>query len=180
MRLVEKFIPILLFFCSLLSVANAQKNDTHFLQNKGQLADNQSEYLTDILFYTQGNQFSKLLRKQGFSYILQKDSVNNEDTTRWSQRIDINFAFSNPNITVETSRESSAYYNFFYGHCPQGVTNVRAYEVITYKNVWPNIDVKFYHGTIKGHLGQGFEYDFIVHPGGDPENIILEYKGMDV
>jgi hypothetical protein len=67
---------------------------------------------------------------------------------------------------------SAADYNFFYSHCPAGVYGVKEYEKITIKNVYPGIDWVLYNSDQKG-----FKYDFIVHPGADPSQIRLVYKG---
>jgi hypothetical protein len=50
---------------------------------------------------------------------------------------------------------------------------VKLYQAITYKNVYPNIDVRYYSeaGSLK--------YDIIVHPGGDVDKIALRYEGVD-
>src|SRR5690606_21714073 len=49
----------------------------------------------------------------------------------------------------------------------------RMFQAVTYKNIYPNIDVRFYTD------GGTFKYDFHVHPGGNPAKIILEYNGVD-
>ena len=43
----------------------------------------------------------------------------------------------------------------------------------SYKNIYPNIDLRYY--TDNGQL----KYDLVVHPGGDPNNIVMKYKGAD-
>ena len=46
-------------------------------------------------------------------------------------------------------------------------------RVITYKNIYPGIDLRYY--TDNGKL----KYDLIVHPGANPRNIALQYEGLD-
>jgi hypothetical protein len=48
------------------------------------------------------------------------------------------------------------------------------YESITYQNIYPNIDWKLYY-TPSGAL----EYDFVIHPGGNINDIQLSYEGAD-
>jgi len=60
----------------------------------------------------------------------------------------------------------------------EGATHVRQFRRIIYKNIYPNIDVVFYAG--KGvQNNKGFEFDFVIHPGGKPENIVLRYSGQN-
>ena len=65
-------------------------------------------------------------------------------------------------------------FNYYLGHCPQGILGVRAYKKITYEGVYPGIDISFYGNNLGG-----FEYDFIINPGADPNNIQLKYSGAE-
>ena len=49
---------------------------------------------------------------------------------------------------------------------------VKYIEAVTYKNMYPGIDVRYYTDA-----GSRLKYDIIVHPGGDVKNIALKYKG---
>jgi YHS domain-containing protein len=63
--------------------------------------------------------------------------------------------------------------NYFYGNDPsKWATDVPNYSSITYKNIYPGIDLK-YHGN-----GQGMKYDFIVNPGADISQIQIKYEGV--
>ena len=52
-------------------------------------------------------------------------------------------------------------------------TTLGTYERLTYRNVWPGIDVAFRGDG--GHL----KYEFHVAPGADPSQIALRYRGAD-
>jgi hypothetical protein len=63
--------------------------------------------------------------------------------------------------------------NYFIGNdSTQWYTNVPTYARVRYEDIYPGIDLVFY-GTAR-HL----EYDFVVHPGGDPYRIVLDFKGV--
>ncbi len=58
--------------------------------------------------------------------------------------------------------------NYFIGNNPKHwYTNIPTYAQVTYRNVYPGIDLTF-HGQ-----GQDLEYDWIVKPGADPNRIRL-------
>ncbi len=58
--------------------------------------------------------------------------------------------------------------NYFIGNNPKHwYTNIPTYAQVTYRNVYPGIDLTF-HGQ-----GQHLEYDWIVKPGADPSRIRL-------
>ena len=64
--------------------------------------------------------------------------------------------------------------NYFIGNEPsEWHKGVKDYERIIYPNIYDNIDLEYY--LVDGDL----EYDFIVHPDGDPSDIKMHYEGMD-
>jgi gliding motility-associated-like protein len=68
----------------------------------------------------------------------------------------------------------ATYNNYFIGSDPsKWVKHAKIFQAITYKNVYPNIDIRYYseNGSLK--------YDIIVHPGGDISRLALRYEGVD-
>lgn len=66
------------------------------------------------------------------------------------------------------------YNNYFIGDDPtKWASNCRIYQGVTIKDVYPNVDVRYYsgNGTVK--------YDIIVHPGGNINDIALKYDGTE-
>lgn len=64
--------------------------------------------------------------------------------------------------------------NYLIGNDPsKWATDCKIYQGITVKNIYPNIDIRYYSspGSVK--------YDLIVHPGGDPNDIALQYDGAE-
>ncbi|MDP2366574.1 MAG: SBBP repeat-containing protein, partial [Ignavibacteria bacterium] len=81
--------------------------------------------------------------------------------------------FVNYNETCEIEKEGgfADFENFYLANCPQGVTGVRAFSRITYRNVYNGIDLTFYFSNGK------LKYDFIISPRADPNDICFEYIG---
>lgn len=68
----------------------------------------------------------------------------------------------------------SHYNNYFIGNDPEKwYMKVENYQEILYENIYDDIDLRYYFSDA------GLKYDFIVHPGGNPENIMIEIKGAD-
>lgn len=86
----------------------------------------------------------------------------------------IEFKGANPHPQIIESHLFEAYHNYFLGNDPDlWASNVPQYGLITYKDIYPNIDFRIYG------LQNALKYEFIVHPGGDPNQIQLVYNGAD-
>ncbi len=88
----------------------------------------------------------------------------------------IEIKFLNANAQIQTIPEKAigGISNYFIGNDPsKWASDVKTYTVVTYKNVYPNIDIRFISAA------GGLKYDFIVHPGGNPRDIELEIIGAE-
>lgn len=81
---------------------------------------------------------------------------------------------ANKNPLIIPDKPQQTYSNYIIGNDPSKWTsNCKTYQGVTYKNVYPNIDIRYY--TSNGIL----KYDFIVHPGGNPDNIAMYFDGAE-
>ena len=107
------------------------------------------------------------------------DNNSNVDFTKLSillhgHAYEVKFLNANPNPTIIPEKKLATYNNYFIDNNPsKWASNCKIFTAITYKNIYPNIDVRYY--TEKNKL----KYDIIVHPGGDIEKITLYYEGVD-
>jgi len=81
---------------------------------------------------------------------------------------------ANPNPTVVSKKAFPEYYNFFLNKDSKNWrSNVKAYELIHYNNIYNNIDLTIYT------LGDKIKYDVIVNPSGKVKDIQFQYDGQD-
>jgi hypothetical protein len=85
-------------------------------------------------------------------------------------RMDVQLVGANPNPQISTEGKSKDYIQY-YNH---NALDVHSYSKVTYHNVYPNIDWVIY---AKGE--QGLKYDFVVHPGGNPNQIKLQTNWVE-
>lgn len=72
------------------------------------------------------------------------------------------------------SMPQKGYNNYFFGESPaRWKSNVKAYSTVRYNQLYPDIDLELFGGS------RMLKYNFIVHPGGHPSQIILLYEGTD-
>lgn len=83
------------------------------------------------------------------------------------------FLGANPNADVIGSNRLPYNNNYFLGNDPdKWYTDVPNYSEIVYKDIYPGINLKYY-----GSSGS-MKYDFIIHPGADPLQIMIRYEGV--
>jgi len=84
------------------------------------------------------------------------------------------FVGANPEAEVIGKARLPHNCNYFYSNDQaKWRTDVPNYASVTYKDIWPGIDLK-YHGD-----GRGMKYDFIVNPGADISQIRIRYDGVE-
>lgn len=86
--------------------------------------------------------------------------------------IKVKFLGANPNPRILGDEKRKGHRNYYLGKSPQKwAEKVPLYQGVTYQQVYDSIDLKVY-----SHAGQ-LKYDFCIHPGGDPNQILLAYQG---
>ena len=91
-----------------------------------------------------------------------------------SHAYQVRFLNANPNPQIVPDKALPTYNNYFLGNdSTKWASHVKIYQGVTFKNVYPNIDIRYY--TTSGKL----KYDVIVHPGGDINNVALYFDGVD-
>ncbi|MBL7894909.1 MAG: T9SS type A sorting domain-containing protein [Bacteroidia bacterium] len=161
-----------------------------FIENKGQIHDQNFKPNTEVKFLLSIPGMNIQLKQNSFSYdtytVEQKSTETNRETvltklkhpklesTYHFHRVDVEFIGANTQPEIIAEQPSETYYNYYTtGVSEQGATNVRSYEKVTYKNIYPNIDLEFI--AIEGKL----KYNFIVHNGGNMNVIKWKYHGAN-
>ncbi|MEX1190713.1 MAG: hypothetical protein WEA99_01985, partial [Brumimicrobium sp.] len=158
-----------------------------FEENKGQVTGEDAERVNFIL---KDNNMSMFLLDNGIAYQFNKThypesykgldkSIEPDDLEEMKKlakdikvetyRMDITLvgANANPKITTEgKSKDYTQYYN-------HDALNVHRFNKVTYHNVYPNIDWVLYKSDNK------IKYDFVVHPGGNPNQIKLKTSWVE-
>ncbi len=175
------------------SIVNAPANAQYgFIENKGQIVDQNHKLNSEVLYLYSGSNIRVQLRKSGFSYELfsfDKGSPktlispfslpHDKDTFPSIQkmhRLDFTFLNSSENCKIIADDAAPDCINYYIAETPlEGVTNVHHYFKITYKNIYPNVDIEFVINA-KKNFG-GFKYNYIIHPGGNIDEIRFRIDG---
>jgi gliding motility-associated-like protein len=190
-------ITLLLFVTSL--VAQNKNQSVGFKENKGQIIDQKGKPNPDVKYLLNTNGLNVQIKTNSFSYDIYETKkhpikhnkkekqlsstypeTNKEKSPDYTleyiyHRIDIDFVNSNPKVELVTEQKSKDYDNYYnIPNKPDGVLIVHQYQQITYKNIYPNIDVVF---SIPKDSLKAVEYNFVVHPKGKISDIKLKFNG---
>jgi gliding motility-associated-like protein len=102
-------------------------------------------------------------------------STTDEATVLRSHAYEVKFINGNPTPTIIKEKQLDTYNNYFIGNdSTKWAGGCKIYQAITYKNVYPNIDVRYYTSS-----QSQLKYDIIVNPGGDVNRIAMYFDGVD-
>jgi len=174
--------------------ANRNSVPRVFLPNEGQVDQIPGYSGSEILYiHDDGTEF--YFRRNGISIALYKGE-SRDDSERINANIQagipkeieesahkrfvhrkfihLEWEGSNPNPEITRSDSVAPYWNF-----PnpldenQSINFVRGYQKLTYKNVYPNIDIEF-----SIHPENGIKYACRLHPGANPLDIQMRYDSI--
>ncbi len=186
-----------------VNVTTPKNSQFGFIENKGQIIDQNNNLNPAVLYLYNGNGMHVQLKQTGFSYeVIKTESLptrqagkskmkaGNEinlsnkfaqdtlDYTFYFHRIDISFVNANTDVKIISSGVASDFINYYtIGTSEAGVTNVRHYKKVLYENIYNNIDVEFV--LVDENICGSFKYNFIVHPGGNVNDIKLKFDGAN-
>ena len=151
---------------------------------------NQGQFDHQVAYVVQGKDKSIFFTAQGLTFVLtekvgtpssREPRMLREITPqkpgpqapqkRWVVKLD--FVGANHHVLPESLEQAETVVSYFKGRPKDWKTGLRTSSKIIYRNLWPGIDLVYY-GTVNR-----LKYDFIVHPGADPAQIRLAYRGAD-
>lgn len=185
MKILRKITyPSILILSAVLSIKTA-KAQIEFIQNKGQW-DSRVVYRGD---FSTGSFF---LENQGFTVLLHNTNdlknvsdqmhghnpnlaTTGQPITLRSHAYKVQFLGTTSFSTQVVPDKIQPYQNNYFIGSDQAkwASGCQLSQAVTYKNVYPNIDVRYYSDAAR------LKYDIIVHPGGNINAIAMQYTGVD-
>ncbi len=153
----------------------------YFIENKGQVDAGVRFYergAGHATFFTEDGVVLSLTKREGTperavtpGALLGEKKKKDEKVTTEALRLSFVGALDTAKITA--TEPMSGKVNYFRGNDrSEWRTNIPTYGVLTYKDVYKDIDIKFYGNN------KNIEHDVIVRPGGDISQVKLVYKGI--
>ncbi len=164
--------------------------DWAFEENRGQLADPSGNALPEIKYFGSFGGVQVYCTTQKLSFVFTKTTIlpsapNHESklaikpatppkSTINACRLDLEFEGTNNDVNIVTGNKQDMTINYATAHAgPGGINGVNFYKTLTYINLYNHIDM------VVSANSTGLEYEFIVHPGGNTEDIKLVRSGAD-
>ena len=151
---------------------------------------NQGQFDNRVVYAVEGRDKSIFFGEHGLTFVLGEQTavpsghepgrlrqvgppepVAHTPQKRWALKVD--FVDANPAVRPETLEQAETLISYFKGRPEEWRTGLQASRRIIYRDLWPGIDL-IYSGTVNR-----LKYDFIVHPGADPDRIKLAWRGVD-
>ena len=179
---------IIQFTCFSSFAQKLPANSSAFIENKGQILDQNYLQNNDVLFLYSGKGLKIQLRKSGYSYeLFSVDGIPKNSNKKFQEpedlmktkiidsRVDIDFIGINPNTEVIAEPQNVSQFNYFISG--KKIADVRSYNKVIYKNVFPQTDIEF---ILNGEQGSPFKYNIILNPGADIEKVKFLVKGASL
>jgi len=100
-----------------------------------------------------------------------EEKEENTELSTISHYVKMQWIGSNPDVKIIGWEMTSANFNYaMHGKNSKPIYGAKGYQYIMYKDLYPNIDVKY-----EFHKTKGIKYSIILHPGADPSLIQMSY-----
>ena len=155
-----------------------QELSRSFVENKGQWTT-EAKYKVSLsegaLFLTDNGLVYNFFSKDDMQHVHDASTKEQEEhLVVHAHAYKVNFEGSNPGVSYTASDKSETYYNYYIGNDPrQWASHVSAYGTVVQHDIYNGIDFKIYRAA-----EHEVKYDFIVHPGADPQQIRLTFEGV--
>lgn len=184
-------LAVLLCFGGIVFASNSNFSpgaNLAFYPNVGQYLNDLGQSATNVHYRASVSGMDLYLTDQGLTYVFVRHNHDEYDpalgghptpnfqTTMDFGRVDMELVGANlstQNVVREGATED--FINYYYAHCADGREGVQGYYRLTYRDVYPGID-----WVIFSKDGQQLKYEFVVHPGADPSDILIRYHFADV
>jgi hypothetical protein len=160
-------------------------------QSFGQLpllfVENQGQWDAQVAYAVQGSDKTLYFTAEGVTFALtaptagedEKDGREEIDVHNWNSKpvrskrwaVKLDFLGANPDARPVGQEQDEAVISYFKGQPEEWHAGLTTYRRLVYTDLWPGVDL-VYEGTVNR-----LKYHFVVHPGADPDQIRLAYRG---
>ncbi|WP_421946967.1 hypothetical protein [Phaeodactylibacter xiamenensis] len=144
-----------------------------FTEQRGQLTDTSGASVKGIRFYSTGSYPPLYVQDKELSLVTA--SVDTSSATPDTlHRVDITFFDSKKALMSAAGLDKlDNYRNYYLGHIPEGRARVGQYGRVAVTDLYDGIHLQMFADE------SGIVYYFVIEPGGDPNDLTLDFRGQD-
>lgn len=187
-----KSLPCLLAVCCVVTAAKAtpvpgaKSNQLLFIENKGQVTDQYLQPRTDVQYALRLKGVNAFVGNGQLHYQFSKQDMTTAGIAGFKKglhslpkpggvvdmyRMDVELMGADVHAKAEALEQNAYYENYYLPQFGKDGAQAHSYSRIVYHDVYPHID-----WILKIQDGQP-EYEFVVNPGGNPQDIRIKYSG---
>lgn len=181
--LFKKSLFCSLIFCECLTFARSgpgipfieNKNQwDHRIRFKASIPQAEVMLLRDRIQYLVKNEFNETEKNSGHKTIAESEGGHRHPANVATQLYEVNFINSSPSVWQEGSGSNGTRYNYMLGEdrLRWGIS-AKGFSSVLYHDLYCDIDLKVYS------LEDKIKQDWIVRPHANPDNITVEYQGIE-
>jgi len=137
--------------------------------NKGQIMDTDGNPRRDIKLYTRGSIPNAYVMDDKVAFVFTE--IGNPTATH--HRVDMTLVGADP-TRVFKAEKTGGRLNHYKPHVPNGIRKMEGFRDVVSNRVYPNIDMRLSSNP------KGMKFRFTTQPGGDPDDIVLQFDGADL
>ncbi|MCR9099243.1 MAG: T9SS type A sorting domain-containing protein, partial [bacterium] len=144
-----------------------------FTEQRGQLTDTSGTSVEGVRFYSTGSYPPLYVQNDTLSFVTASvdTSTATPDTLH---RVDITFFDSKTSLMSAAGLDKlDNYRNYYLGHIPEGRARVGQYGRVAVTDLYDGINLQMFADK------SGIVYYFVIQPGGDPDDLKLDFHGQD-
>ena len=163
---------------SFINVTKAQKQvQAYPLQKQWAFEENKGQFTADgkqfyQYFSIQKNLELKISHKSIAFEFYTNSTSSGSNFERKKTEIKMNLVNASQHTEIIPSGKNLFYKNYYTVNGDE-ILHVYSYHNLLFKDIYPNIDMEL---LTEEH---GFKYSFILHPGANPNNISIQWEGLD-
>jgi hypothetical protein len=144
-----------------------------FTEQRGQLTDTSGTSVEGVRFYSTGSFPPLYVQNDTLSFVTVSVDTNSA-TPDTLHRVDITFFDSKKALMSAAGLDKlDNYRNYYLGHIPEGRARVGQYGRVAVTDLYDGIDLQLFADK------SGIVYYFVIQPGGDPDDLKLDFHGQD-
>lgn len=172
--MTRRLIIVLALLLALLPASARNQRDTLGVGTKVLFTENAGQWVPQVRFAAQLHNAALFLEEGGILVALREPLAHPAPQRQPLHCHAYRMRFEGSTAQPQGESQQKSYSNYFLGNNPVNWrSRVASYAVARYTEAYPNTDLEIYTASA------ALKYNWIVHPGGDPRQVVLVYEGTD-